>query len=271
MRAGFGLAMLAGLAWGQTAPNTATEIASIRDQVRTYLDELPQITCTESTRQTIRIALAELTETREDSCDIHQYKLFAVQSMAGLGGRASEQPARRNRGPVALDWRARLKEASLGATTGFLAALLDPQADAGFRWVRMGKLNGRAVSVYAFYAAMPEGYLLADSNGSVRVPFKGLLYADAATNALVRVEIRCVHIPRASDYDGADVAVDFGSFVVNGRMVELPSHSIVRFQMKTGDAANEADYRGYRLASFGVDSQIRFVDESADEKKEDKR
>lgn len=61
------------------------------------------------------------------------------------------------------------------------------------------------MSVYAFYAAMPEGYLLADSNGSVRVPFKGLLYTDAATSALVRVEIQCVDIPRSSEYADADV------------------------------------------------------------------
>lgn len=83
MRAGLGLAMVAGLAFGQTAPNTATEIAIIRDRVRTCLDQMPRITCIERTRQTIRIAGAELTETREDSCDTHQYKLFAVQSMAG--------------------------------------------------------------------------------------------------------------------------------------------------------------------------------------------
>lgn len=66
--------------------------------------------------------------------------------------------------------------------------------------------------------------------------------------------------------------MDFGSFDVNGRIVELPSHSVVRFQMKQGgDAANEADYRGYRLANFGVDSLIRFADESVEGNNENKR
>jgi hypothetical protein len=104
-------------------------------------------------------------------------------------------------------------------------------------------------------------------SGSVRVPFKGLLYADSATSALVRVEIQCVDIPRKSEYEGADVTVDFESFDVNGRTMELPSHSSVRFQMKMGDATNEADYRGYRLANFGVDSQIRFGDEAVEKHK----
>ncbi len=64
---------------------------------------------------------------------------------------------------------------------------------------------------------MPEGFLLAEATGSVRVPFKGLLYADAATGALVWVEIQCIGIPRESEYIGAEVTVDFGSFLVAGR------------------------------------------------------
>ena len=261
--------MLAGYAWGQTAPDPAG-IAGIRENVRTYLDQLPRITCTERTRQTVRIGSrhegAESTETREDSCDTRQYKLFAVQSLGVLGGKAYEEPRRR-----APDWRERLKEASLATSTGFLAALVDPQADAGFRWVRVGKVNGRTVSVYAFQVAMPEGYLLADANGSVRVPFNGLLYADAVTTALVRVEIQCVDIPPESEYVGADVTVDFSSFDVAGRGIYLPAHSRVHFQMRQGAATNEADYSAYRLAEFGTDTQIKFADEAVEEKKEDKR
>lgn len=252
-----GLAILASLAWGQTDQTTASDIANVREHVRLYLDQLPRVTCIERTRQTIGNLRANLTETREDSCDTHQYKVFAAQSMAGLG--AYKEPKRRTAAP---DWRDHMKEASLGASTGFLTALIDPEADTGFHWIRLAKLNGRGVSVYAFYVAMPEGFLLADSNGSVRVPFKGLLYADAATGALVRVEIQCVDIPPKSEYQGAEVTVDFASFDISGRTVELASHSSVRFQMKAGaESANEADYRAYRLANFAVDSEIRFVDE----------
>jgi hypothetical protein len=250
--------MLAGVASGQPFPESP-QIATIRETIRTYLDQLPRVTCIERTRQTVRIVHAQSTETREDSCDTHQYKLYAVQSVGILGGRAYEQPAERAR-LVAPDWRERLKEASLGAATGFLAALVDPKADADFRWVRMGKVNGRAVSVYAFHAAMPEGYVLADAIGSVRVPFKGFLYADAATGALVRVELQCVDIPGESEYIGAEVAVDFSTFDVAGGRIELPAHSQVQFQMKRGAAINEADYSAYRLANFYTDSGIRFAD-----------
>src|SRR5689334_7462207 len=105
--AAFGLAMLAGYAWGQTAPDLA-EIARIRENVRTYLDLLPRITCTERTRQTVRIGSrfkgAESTETREDSCDTHQYKLYSVQSPGVLGGKYYEPNQKR----TVPDWREQL-------------------------------------------------------------------------------------------------------------------------------------------------------------------
>ncbi len=260
MRAGWLFALTAGVAWTQTAPDTATEIARIRDNVHTYLDQLPRITCTERTRQTIRMAGAKTTETREDSCDTHQYKLYSAQTLDLLGGKYYEPDKKR----TAPDWREQLKDASLGASTGFLAALVDPQADAGLRWVRAGKANGRAVSLYAFQAAMPEGFLWAEAAGSVRVPFKGLLYADAATGALVWVEIQCIGIPRESEYIGAEVTVDFGSFVVAGRELNLPAHSRVHFRMKQRDTTNEAEYSAYRIAEFGTDTRIEFGDESGE-------
>ena len=255
--AGWLFAVVACAASAQTAPDRAAEIAGIRDKIRTWLDQLPRITCTERTRQTIRIAGAESTETREDSCDTHQYKLYSAQAPGLLGGKYYEPNKKR----TAPDWREQLKDASLGASTGFLTALVDPQVDAGLRWVRAGRAKGRAVSLYAFQAAMPEGFLLAAATGSVRVPFKGLLYADAATGALVWVEIQCIGIPRESEYIGAEVTVDFGSFDVAGRELSLPAHSRVRFRMKQGDTTNEAEYSAYRIAEFGTDTRIKFGDE----------
>jgi hypothetical protein len=176
-----------------------------------------------------------------------------VQTLGLLGGKLL--------GPE-NNWREHLKDASLGTSTGFLAALVDPRADAGLRWVRSGRAHGRAVSLYSFQTASPEGFVLAEAAGSVRVPFKGLLYADAATGALVWMEIQCVGIPRDSEYIAVEVSVDFGSFNVAGHALNLPAHSRVRFRMKQGDTTNEAEYSAYRIAEFGTDTRIQFDDES---------
>src|SRR5579863_3918460 len=112
MRACWLFAVAAGVAWGQTVPDTGTEIARIRDKIRSYLDQLPRITCTERTRQTIRVAHAEGTETREDNCDTHQYKLYSVQTLGLLGGNYYGPNKKR----TVPDWREQLKDASLGAS-----------------------------------------------------------------------------------------------------------------------------------------------------------
>lgn len=248
IRAGWLFAIVAAVARGQAAPDTPAEIARIQDNIRVWLDQLPRITRTERTRQTIRIGRSEGTEMREDNCDTRHYKLYSVQSLSMLGGKYYEP-------------NEHLKNASIGTSTGFLAALVDPHADAGLRWVRAGRANGRAVSVYAFQVAMPEGFLLAEATGSVRVPFKGLLYADAATGALAWVEIQCIGIPRESEYVGAEVTVDFASFYIAGRGFNLPAHSRVHFRMKQGDTTNEAEYSSYRMAEFGTDTRIEFEDQ----------
>jgi len=76
-----------------------------------------------------------------------------------------------------------------------------------------------------------------------------------------------VDIPRDSEYTGADLTREFRSFNVGGRSADLPSHSLVHFQMAKGVATNEADYRSYRLASFSTNAEIRFGDEVAGEKR----
>lgn len=182
MRAGWIFAMLAGVTWGQTAPDAAV-IGSVRQNIRAYLDQLPRITCTENTRQTIHMAGAESTETREDSCDTHRYKLYSVQTLSVLGGKYFEP----NQARSAPEWREQLKDASLDANTGFLE----------------------------------------------------------------------------SAYVAAEVMVEFAAFDVEGRELNLPAHSRVRFRMNQGDTTNEAAYSAYRMAEFGADTQIRFAADSA--------
>lgn len=259
-----GFVFIAGVALGQNAPDPAATIVKIRENAHTYIDRLAVLTCTENTRQTIAIPGVTSTETREDGCDTTGYKLFAVQAVGLAGPRVNPKHA-------SPDWRERLSGASLGTATGFLAALADTNIDTDLRWVRLVTLNGRPAAIFSFYVPEADGYVLADVKRTMRVPYTGRLYADPETGAIMRVEIRCVDIPRDSEYEGADVTVDFGSFTVNGRMVDLPSHSIVLFRMKKGNAANEADYSGYRMAIFSADEQIRFLDEPPEEKKENER
>jgi hypothetical protein len=246
-------------------PCPAQNIGKIQEQAGTYIEELSRLTCTENTRQTVSIPDVTSSEMREDSCDTKQYKLFAVQSLSLAGGSAYD-PARHGGGATS-DWRERLTEASLESNSGFLQAIVNPQGRTDFHWLRMDTLNGQGVSVFSFYVPASEGFELADVKRTMRVPYRGLLFADPVTGAFIRVALTCVDIPRDSEYTGADLTLDFRSFDIGGRSVNLPSHSLVRFRMVRGQATNEADYSSYRIATFNANAEITFGDEVADEKR----
>jgi len=248
----------------QDIPAPASLIGKIQEQARTYIEELSRLTCIEHTRQTVSITRVTSSETREDSCDTKQYKLFAVQSLSLAGGTAYD-PARR-RDATTSDWRERLTEASLRSSSEFLLAIVNPQAHTDFRWLRMDALNGRTVSVFSFHVPASQGFALADPKRTMRVPYKGLLYADPVTGAFIRVALTCMDIPRDSEYTGADLTIEFRPFNSGGRSFALPAHSRVRFQMLGGQAINEAEYRSYRLADFSANAEITFGDEVAEEK-----
>jgi hypothetical protein len=241
-------------------------IASIQEQARVYIEDLSRLTCIESTRQTVSIARFTLSEMREDSCDTQQYRLFAVQSLSLAGGPAYD-PARRP-GATTSDWRERLSQSSLKSNSEFLSAIA---RHTDLRWLRTETLNvdtlHQTVSVFSFQVPASEGFRLADAKRTMRVPYKGLLYADAVTGALIRATLTCTDIPRDSEYTGADLTLEFRPFSIGGRSFRLPSHSRVHFQMVGGQATNEADYRSYHLADFSADAAITFGDEVAGEKR----
>ena len=248
----------------QDIHDPAALIGKIQEQARTYIEDLSRLTCIETTRQTVSIARFKLSETREDSCDTKQYKLFALQSLSLAGGPGYD-PAR-GRGATTTDWRERLTESSLESNSTFLLAMAKPQALTDLRWLRMDTLNGRTVSVFSFHVPASQGFGLADSKRTMRVPYKGLLYADPVTGAFIRVAPTCMDIPRDSEYTGADLTLEFRSFNIGGRSAGLPSHSPIHFRMVRGQATNEADYRSYQLASFSSNAEIKFGDEVTEEK-----
>lgn len=245
-------------------PEPGALAGQIREQVRNYIEELSRLTCIEKTRQTIAIPGVSSSETREDSCDTTNYKLYAVQSLA-LSGGAAYDPSRK-RGGATSDWPDRLRNASLEASSGFLRAIVNPEIQLEFRGMRTDKKKGQLLWVFTWSVPAGQGYVLEDPRGTIRVPYKGEIHVDADNGALVRARLTCPNIPHDSEFTDANVELEFGMFRIADRNVTLPSHSLVRFRMVRGAATNEADYSSYRFAAFGANSEIRFGNEVVEEK-----
>lgn len=86
-------------------------------------------------------------------------------------------------------------------STGDFGTLLgntfDPNAGTDFRWDRWATLRSQRMYVFAFRVPQPKGYGLVESKRTLLVAYKGLLYADPQTGAVLRIELQC-DIPKDS-------------------------------------------------------------------------
>src|ERR1035438_696334 len=92
---------------------------------------------------------------------------------------------------------------SRGEFANFLDIIFEPDTGAHLKWDRLATLNRRRVYVFAFRVPQSKGYSLAESKRRIQVPFEGFVYADYETKAVVRIEMKCVDIPRDSEYTNA--------------------------------------------------------------------
>jgi len=275
----FATVLIASCALGQAGfaqtlskgPSNAAEEAASLNVVREYAlsdaRSLPHYTCTQRTRQSIGVADFTLTELREDTCGSKRNPLFATQAVAlaegptGSDRRAAGPDGGVSSGRLSAEGRDPFTEMFLPGEFGrLLGIVFDPETGADVRWDRVATLNGRRVNVFAFRVPQSRGYRLVESRRTIQVPFRGFVYADYQTAAVVRLEMKCIDIPADSEYTGADLTLDYKPAEVAGQEFILPSDSRVDFRMVKGRATNEAEYTSYRR--FSADSTIQF--ESAD-------
>jgi len=235
------------LAQGISKDEQAAALDAVRQYALSYAKRLPNYTCTQTNRQTIAVRDSKLTESKEFDCGSKQNTWFATPAIAlAEGVRGSFQPV--------------VKETSARGEFGkLLESIFDPATGADIRWDRQTTLNGRAIYVFAFKVPQSRGYTLVESGRSIEVPFKGLVYADYETGAVMRIAIKCTDIPGDSEYTDADVTLDYRTARVAGQEIIVPAHYLAHFRMARGEVTNEATFTAYR--QFSADSTVKFDDE----------
>lgn len=240
-------ACFAGAAHAQSPDEQAAALNRIREYALNYTKRLPNYTCAQTNRQTIRVPGETLTESKEFDCGSKQNTWFATPAIAlAEGVRGASQT-------VAGETSAR------GEFGKLLDSIFDPATDADLRWERQTTLNGRVIYVFAFRVPQSRGYTLVESGRSITVAFTGLAYADYETGAVVRIAIKCTDIPSDSEYTGADVTLDYRTARVAGQEIIVPAHYLAHFRMARGEVTNEATFTAYR--QFSADSTVKFDDE----------
>lgn len=238
------------------APNEVDGIlAPIRAYALRYTDDMPNFTCTQTTnRKTTPPQGPNRLLGPPPRIDLIEYQL-------------SISNHRESRKLLALNGvdASKLESQIEGLTSrgefgNLLAAIFDPSANTEFRWDRRVTRDGRRNDVFAFRVPQDKGYGLSGTKATIVVPYRGLVFADSETHAVVRIQMNCFDIPPASEYRELDLAVDYKLATVAGRQFMLPAHSRLYTRTPGGEIVTETDYRSYRR--FSSDAVITFENES---------
>jgi hypothetical protein len=246
----------AGTAFAQTAspkrPLTPAEqsavIEKVRDHALSYTRQLPNYICTQRTRQMIQRAVI-----RQGRVDLIEEQVSFVDN------RETRRVVSLNGHPVAADSPEQQRGTpSRGEFGAILEVIFDPQTSANLKWERPTALDRRPVYVFSYRVPQSKGYTLTESKQKIQVPFQGLVYADADTLTVGRIEMKITpqDIPKNSPYVNAALTLDYKPEQVAGHESILPAHYSLHYQMVKGLVINEAEYTNYR--KFSADATIEF-------------
>jgi hypothetical protein len=230
----------AGPVWAQPRPMTPHQewaLAGVKEYARNYIRDLPDYMCIQTTHRDVQPAsgggFPYGDQVRELVTFFGHRETYELQSIDGK--------------PVHSDRSALGGNVSTGEFGTLLERIFDPASAAEFGYQRRATLRGVAVDVFSYRVSKVHGYTL--YSGPLRkyvADWEGLIYADRATGAVLRVRMECTGIPVDFPVRHLTITLDYGPAAIGGRSYNLPSHFELDQASDHGYAKNRGDYRNYR-------------------------
>jgi hypothetical protein len=227
----------------------AAVIDAVRKYALNYTNSLPDYTCVQVIKRTVNPNLTG-GSFRQVQQDVVEEQLSFVDhreihKLTSVNGKAVP-PGQSNLAGTF----------SRGEFGSLLDVIFNPATGAELKWEKVTRRNGIPMNVIAFSVPKDKGYSILESKRTLQVPFKGLVYADEGSNAVLRIEMECFGIPPDSEYQELSLALDYKAAEVAGQSYILPAHYAMHFRNPGRIGANEADFKFYR--KFSADAKITF-------------
>ncbi len=158
-----------------------------------------------------------------------------------------------------------------------LEGIFDPATETRFQWVRFGKLRGRRVTEFSFEVSHAHGTRIYDGavQHDVVVGYRGLIFADAESKAVLRVEMHSSDFPndpesvKLAAFAGVDLTLDYKPESLGGREHFLPLRYHLQWHIymprdldketyrtaAPSILATTAEYRGFSVRSAFATSE----------------
>jgi hypothetical protein len=252
-------------------------LAVIRQYALNYAKSLPDYTCTRVTQQkSSPVIMIYATDPElfgkqppgmlpstlaidEELTVAGQRESYKVLKVDGIGlGPRMKLPPDQIVGTIAVS-----------EFSSVLDRIFDPETGTSFRWARLDKLRGRLVIVFSFDVPRSHGERVYDRAVSreVMVGYQGLVYADAESKAVLRVDTHSSDFPSDSEFIGIDLRLDYKTAKIGSREFVLPYRfnlqwhrhipsARVKAKLLPEEASVEAEYKNYR--GFSAQSGITY-------------
>jgi hypothetical protein len=231
-----------------TAAEQAAALATVRDYALNYAKRVPDYICSQATQE----------KTTTFSVQGDRKELNVIEADVGvLDHQEVGMITKMNGQSATIDAPKDLAEAfARGEFAGLLERIFGSQPGAEVRYDRVVTKDGKRQYVFSYRVPKANGYPFQEGKGTVVAAFKGSVFADFDTKAIVRVEVQANEFPGGSIYKTLDLKVNYKLTRVADQEFSAPSDFELNAQLLIGETKLTAEYKDYRL--FPADAARQF-------------
>lgn len=149
---------------------------------------------------------------------------------------------------------------SSGEFGSMMSNIFDPENGAEFSWDKWHKLRNDLMYGFAYHVDKEHGYSMEDleTRRSYTSAYKGVIYWDPSTNAIMRITLDTIGIPSDFPIREVHITLDYDLTKVGDEQFILPLHYQIDSVADKFTGSNEADFKLYR--KYGAEATITFGD-----------
>jgi hypothetical protein len=240
-----------------TAAEQTEALAAIRSYALNYTQRLPDYTCIQVTNWTTATSLANVVGRDRSRSGVTETQIGYLdhrerEQLTTINGKPAADATARDVPPIE----------SHGEFGTLLARIFDPAIPVEFGWGRWEMLERRRMYVFSYRVPKSRGFIVKETQGNTTVAFKGLIYADAETKAVRRIEMECLDFPFTSSYRMLELKLNYKPTRVAEQEFVLPSDFEENVR-RSSDKAQElvrlkAQFQRYQR--FTADAKLQFGD-----------
>jgi len=239
-----------------TPPPSASEqaaiLAAMREYALNYTKNLPNYVCVQITRRriepTVRGYLPQGDTVQEMLSFVDGKESYKVEA---INGKSESNVKHEQLGGVVTS----------GEFGRLMLSIFDPDSGTEFHWDHWATaLRGKPMYVFGYSVSKENGYSMyhGESKREYTSAYKGLVYADLQSKAVMRITMETVGIPDDFPIHEVKITLDYNPTKIAEQEYVLPYHFELTSKENKADTTNRADYRMYQ--KFGAEASITFGD-----------